>query len=308
MVPVLTSPERCKEMSEEQKMMSKVAKLLERANHPNTPPEERESCLGMADRIMLKYALDMATIEASMSASERRKPIDKIYEGALVPDRNQTDQKKMFGALCRANGVRVVFLWNGEAHMFGLKENVTYVETVWPVLLFDYFANLRPSWDPQKDLDENVYRLCEASYKWREIADMATQYGHDIPWPDGGRLKRALHRYQKAHGLEVVPHRQSHATYLESFSMAYAGRVVARLYELEQERNSQSRGTGAELVLVNNQQDINDLVGSIYPKLRSTRDNRKLRNLAGVAAGVEAGNRARITKQESVAGNRKALS
>lgn len=43
----------------------KVRAILERANHPETPPAEAETALAMAYRLMLKYDLDMARVSAA---------------------------------------------------------------------------------------------------------------------------------------------------------------------------------------------------------------------------------------------------
>lgn len=43
----------------------KIRALLERANHPGTPPHEAEAALAMAYRLMMKYDFDIRTLQAS---------------------------------------------------------------------------------------------------------------------------------------------------------------------------------------------------------------------------------------------------
>jgi hypothetical protein len=43
----------------------KIRALLERANHPSTPPQEAEVALAMAYRLMMKYDFDIRTLQAS---------------------------------------------------------------------------------------------------------------------------------------------------------------------------------------------------------------------------------------------------
>lgn len=301
---------------QEEKVLQKVAKLLERGNHPGTPPEERESCLNMADQIMTKYAMDMAQVEAAMTVGERRAPIDKIFDGIIPQGDHAKDLQKMLHQLAATNRVRTVFLhgrsYDGSVgvHMFGLREDIVYVEMVWNNIFFDFHANLSPSWDDAAfGFDENVYRLVKAAYKWQQIAIIASSYGHGIKWPDGGRLKRAYHRHQKVLGEEQTPHTQSHRSYRESFSMSYAGRVSTRLSEMKREHDMASgrAGTGAELVLVNYRDQINGMVQDMYPKLRTDRDRRQIRNLDGMMAGVKAGDKVRLTKQDAMDGGRKGI-
>jgi hypothetical protein len=45
----------------------KIRALLERANHPGTPPQEAEAALAMAYRLMMKYDFDIRSLQASDS-------------------------------------------------------------------------------------------------------------------------------------------------------------------------------------------------------------------------------------------------
>lgn len=290
----------------EEKILAKVAKLLERGHHPGTPQAERESCLEMADQIMTKYALDMAAVEAKMSAGERRKPIDKkMYD--VAPTEFSRDAKRMLHVLATANRVRTVWL-NGMncMHLFGLQEDVLYVEMVWTNIVFDFLSGLNPSWNHNKTFEENVYIFVKAAYKWREILEVATNAGVETTL---SRLKPAYHRWQKHIGEEETAHTQSHRTYRESYAMAFANRVCIRLMELEKQRTEgiKNSGTGSELVFVGHKQAIDDLVKDVYPSLRHSYDRRQMRNAAGAAAGVNAGNKARITRSQEMSGPRKVL-
>lgn len=289
------------------KILAKVAKLLERGHHPGTPQAEKESCLEAADKIMSKYALDMALVEAKMSEGDRRKPIDKKMYDVAPTGQFDKDLKKMLFVLARANRVRTVWL-NGQncMHLFGLHEDVLYVEMVWTNIVFDFLSGINPSWDHNKTFEENVYILVKAAYKWREILEAATSAGVETTL---SRLKPAYHRHQKKIGEEQTAHTQSHTSYRESYAMAFANRVCERLYEVERQRTKdiQSSGTGSELVFVGHKKAVDDLLSDHYPKLRSSYDRRTIKNPAGSAAGVRAGNKARITRSQEVGGARKVL-
>lgn len=47
------------------------------------------------------------------------------------------------------------------------------------------------AWDTEVSLGNNVDRLKSGGMTWRGIAELASANGHDIPWPDGGKLLRA---------------------------------------------------------------------------------------------------------------------
>lgn len=50
-------------------------------------------------------------------------------------------------------------------------------------------------WDPSEELGANVARLRENGVTWRQCAVLANANGHDVPWPDGGRLLRAMKKH-----------------------------------------------------------------------------------------------------------------
>lgn len=62
------------------------------------------------------------------------------------------------------------------------------------------------TWDPQGSLGANVDRLKTAGVTWKGIAEAANANGHEVPWPDGGRLLRA--RKQFLAGTEGQPAKQ----------------------------------------------------------------------------------------------------
>jgi hypothetical protein len=51
------------------------------------------------------------------------------------------------------------------------------------------------TWNPDKSYGNNVDDLKNAGVTWRRIAEIATEAGHETPWPDGGRLLRERKRF-----------------------------------------------------------------------------------------------------------------
>lgn len=47
----------------------KIRALLERANHPGTPPQEAEAALAMAYRLLIKYEIDIRALQAATGPS-----------------------------------------------------------------------------------------------------------------------------------------------------------------------------------------------------------------------------------------------
>jgi hypothetical protein len=56
-------------------------------------------------------------------------------------------------------------------------------------------AKVTGAWDKEASLGHNTNRLKDAGATWKAIALMAADNGHDIPWPDGGKLLRARKQF-----------------------------------------------------------------------------------------------------------------
>ena len=61
------------------------------------------------------------------------------------------------------------------------------------------------SWNKDLSLGANVEKLREEKVSWRLISEQARENGHDIPWPDGGKLLRALKSHQRGDGGTIAP-------------------------------------------------------------------------------------------------------
>ena len=59
-------------------VLGKVRALIARAEHPATPAAEAATARKMADRLMLKYAIDEATAEAARPADSIKATPDDL--------------------------------------------------------------------------------------------------------------------------------------------------------------------------------------------------------------------------------------
>ena len=114
---------------------------------------------------------------------------------------------------------------------------------LWPIVYRELAGNLFPKWSSSRTFEENVYVHVKGGYKWRVIADVANQHGCEVPWPDGGRLKRAYHKECKARGEEPTAHTQRHGAFRASYATAFQSEISRRLYDMRQ-RSAENRGRG----------------------------------------------------------------
>jgi hypothetical protein len=167
---------------EQSKVLERVHKLLERAEHPGTDGEEAEACRAKADKLMFDYAIEQADLDASRPAEKRSKPetLQVIVCPSKTPIRQaMLDMVTSLASHCR---LQVIFHnlteyeWfmdrNVEASLFGYSADLRYFEMLFAIVHLHMSSRISPKADPSLSLDENVYNLHEAGIKWEKIADM----------------------------------------------------------------------------------------------------------------------------------------
>lgn len=262
-------------------VLRKVRALLTRANHPTTPEPEREVCLAKATLLMDNHAIEQW--EAAQSGEAK---------SSLKPERRNIDIEWWFkeryairAALWSifnecARLCRVVFdsstvsSHSDEMPVYGLASDIDYLQLLFTDLFMQMSAKVKPKFDPNKSLGENVYNAKEAGMKYRQIAMWA---GHPewITYKNGkeqlnGIMIREMKKFAKAGGLEV--HKViSLESYIEDFCSAYATEVRRKLREL---RTGKSEPTGTMALAL---RDITDLARELmwdeHPDLRPHPDD-----------------------------------
>lgn len=264
-------------MSEEtapsESIISKVQKLLERADHPGTSAEERDACIRKADAMMLKYQIDQAMLDATKKPEERRTPISDQFRFDVNPDFVYQFQT-MLGSLGRANGVRVASKWDGSATLVGYQEDVEWLKLLTMQVFREFVVKISPSWNDSLSVDDNVKTLKEAAWKWVDIAIEMHKRGlwpsdKRLPPNDGGYLIRAYKRACKAQGVEPDMKTQNHEGYRYAFIESFTNRIVNRANEIytSKQEAAAERGTGTELALRDAGAYVDDLFYRLFPSM-----------------------------------------
>ena len=113
---------------------SKVQSILDRANHPNTPREEAETALAMAQKLILKYSLD-----ESAFAESSGDPLSIVKEMIVIKGKYNLDRLCVASTIARANscacfrsshygegGKKVLVLY-----IFGTEADIFSTKTMW---------------------------------------------------------------------------------------------------------------------------------------------------------------------------------
>lgn len=124
-----------------EEVLARIRKLLALAEHPSTPEGEAESAARAAERLIAKYAIDEALLEAE--ATTRSKPESRTI---TVEAPYASAKTMLVGAVATAHGVRAVTVRGGETTLVtlvGFAGDLRLVDLLYTSLLLQATTSLR---------------------------------------------------------------------------------------------------------------------------------------------------------------------
>jgi Protein of unknown function (DUF2786) len=266
-------------------VLEKVRKLIAKAEDAATGPEEAQVLREGADRLMLKYAIDEAELEATRPAAARTKPEIITIELGSALTGSCAYLASTLARYCRCK-IRNYTSYDYQARswaskVYGYESDLRYFELLYTTLRLHMLGALRPGIDSTLSLDENCYRMHNAGYNWLEIAKMYGWRKDDWQAGDTGEMwvnehsgerygnhkvgssfKRACIRACRARGEEHVRIAAGgSATYRASAAEGYTAMIWSRLRKLETGR--EAAGTALALRM----DDLDELYRTENPDL-----------------------------------------
>lgn len=200
-------------------IMSKIMKLLERANHPETPPHEALLAEQMAENLMAKHMIDR--FEAEQAAKRKgetvRRPVQNEWEmhmtahhaekGTDYASGSEFDHQviDMMKNVLKHCNVRVHPTWKYAKvivnegtpserltqdvtrriyTIVGFPEDIAYAERIWFNVFRTFVQNINPQWDKTASLEYNAYNFASAGVSWKNQVLLAETAGDDrLEWP-----------------------------------------------------------------------------------------------------------------------------
>lgn len=292
----------------EEKILDRVAKLLERANHKGTGAEERDVCLKKADELMMRHQID----EAMLAGRTGDKPSEPVMAEMHAPSDNDEFFPvlgKVVGAFQTLCKVRVVFSKTRDPEdamkttpvlkVVGFPDDVSYFQMLWTGAYLVFSSKLYPRWDNTHTLAWNVKAQKEAGTKWGVIYDLAVANGWsgyrrggridplcpvvdpDIETVEGrqpvgrcpadkGYFKRLYQEQCKLEGVDSTNHTQRNAAYRESYAYGFLDEISTRILQMMDIRNQHvSKTIGAELALRDRSLTVQEWFLKMFPNSQS---------------------------------------
>jgi hypothetical protein len=230
----------------EQNVMSRIMKLMERANHPETPEAERNLCMDRAEKMMVQHQIDRADLKPESKSSIVQDTWD-LNVGEVDSEFRYHIRDLMLSVL-RHCGVRV---HPKESYaprddgttdyrvkrytLVGFPEDMRYAEMIWFRVFKEFVTNISPKWDAKQPLSDNVYTFIKAGYSWIDTYRIArrAQYGE---WPEqmpngGPRLRKAYKDALETRG-ETFSKTRTREAYRTTFVQSYSSTISRRLDEM----------------------------------------------------------------------------
>lgn len=297
-------------------VLSKVRSLVQRAEHPSTPPDEAALCRAKADEMMLKYAVDQAMLRDSQPQAEQQKPSKIVIDlcDAGIPYESQFTMLVM--VICEHTRTQCLFLgaqmdksaldswkivygdFKVQAEVYGFESDLKYFEILYTTLLLHMSNGIDPRPDPALSDEENAYNLHNSGLNWGEIARLYypardAQHGgwNGVKVPSGdfypGKVwKRAYDRYlRKNKGTAVsLPPKFTEAArtnWRQNFAESYVATLRRRLYMARSGHQA-----GSEIILRSSMQAINEMIRREHPNSAKMADTKRVEyNAAAYKAG-----------------------
>jgi len=164
---------------EHEDILRKVRGLIAKANSTDFPAE-KEAFMAKADLLMEKYAIDQAMLKLGQDKNARlvvRRDMDiswwsELRNGVHIDARNNIAWLWMACVdFCRCYSSYSVWDFKqNSAAVYGMASDLSYLDMLFTDLLLQMVDHIKPKYDPNKTMGENVMLAKEAGMKYIDIA------------------------------------------------------------------------------------------------------------------------------------------
>jgi hypothetical protein len=274
-------------------ILSKVRGLVAKAEHPDTPAAEADLCRERADQLMLKYAIDQATLRDSQPAATRMTPSKMEVEVCEAGSAYENMFIMLLSIVCEHTRTKPVFYGSHmeagllaslksigrepkvRARVYGFEGDLRYFEILYTTLLLHMSNGIDPKPDHSLSDQVNSYNLHMAGLNWLEIASLYYRRGHEYGWNGdksdymryGSYWKRAYRREAKLRDETAVKlpanfTAQKRIEWRKNFAQSYISTLQFRLWQARE-----NRPTGGELILSSAMADIEAMINDEHKNL-----------------------------------------
>lgn len=283
-----------------EKMKARIANLIAKAESTDYSAE-RDAFREKAESLMFQYAIEEAELAKAEGRNLRDEVIKRRVRTSPGGSAYHDSLKALLTVICNNNRCKVAF-WNTskvaqpvDGLVFGMEQDVEFVETLFASLRLQMAREMEPKFDPSMSMEDNVLHMRHAGLKWTRIEELCGLGSWGGP-----------KTYAKACEEQGIEQRknQNPRTMARNFAEGFVGRVGKRMYENRKRREEQNTGSGTALVPVRNAVDEVFRAGTSKSRARSASQRGKF-DAEAFRRGDAAGKRAdlgqtRVRKQPEI--------
>lgn len=285
-------------------VMSRIMKLLERAEHPGTPAAEAQACREKAEAMMAQHQID----RMELAPEERSKIICDVWDlnvGGSKGNYNYEYAAQVTNLLLTVLehcGIRVnrkyeyakrddgsTDFTTRQIKVVGFPEDISYAERIWFRVYKEFVGNLAPRWDPKISLGANAYSFVSAGMEWLDLIKLARSAGDDripepltdargryLPGVENKPLGRGLNLLRNAYKAECAERGEAYAyrkgsqlrvASRNSFAQSFASTIRHRLDEMrDKAKETVSDRDKFALALVDTKEQVDAEFYRLFPE------------------------------------------
>lgn len=291
------------------KLSEKIAKLFERADHPNTSEHEAAACREKAEKLMRENRIS----EAMLHLTDEQK---RVFEQYIVPTNwgvvSYGARLDVAVTAFEHAGCKVKSIYGGKEmlHVVGYPTDVFYGKVLFERAIEELNEVLDPQWKDNMSEDQNIYRFKNSGRTWAEVRDLfALHSGKDFT------IQGVQYRYKKwcKHiGAQEVPQTRRHEAYRRSVESAFTVTLFRRLYDLKVSTSQEDEPGEYAVALIKDEDALLEEFYNLFPEMRpetpAEREARRAKSAAerAEAERLEEARRAALTDRQREAEDRKA--
>ena len=265
----------------EQKVMSRVMKLLELANDPNATKAERDLAQEHADRLMAQHMID----RMDLKPEEKSKVVQDTWDLRVGDAGTEFHYHviELMGIVLKHCGVRLhpkyTYAKDAEGRadwqtrrftVVGFPEDMAYAEQIWFRVFRDFVMNVNPQWDVSKPLSENVYAFIKAGFSWIDTYRIGRKAQYP-EWPEkmpnGGPRLRTAYKEALAKRGESFQKTRTRDAYRATFVQSYGSTIRRRLMELrDKAKETVSDADKFALAVRTTKEQVDEEFYRLYPE------------------------------------------
>lgn len=260
-------------------MLRKVQALLARADHPNTPVPEAESCRSKAELLMWKYKID-ETAAAAQGMVHGFTPEWHTFTICSANSEFRSIYRSMAAVVVDHVGARAVYRqanidgqYVDTCELVGYPSDVRMADMLYTSCMLAFQSKLEPKYDPNLSDQENAYNMRSAGMEGIRIAGALynrTLRADRLTSEEKGlcRKARALFKKEAERRGEdpavLLGIGNNVKTFRESYAKGFEYEIWQRLKFMRSARGAESTG----LVLANRDEAIAEAFYAKFPNLK----------------------------------------